>query len=44
MTQLQFNLDIDLLKLSIMNSNLDAVIKSAVVLILNENIVNKFTQ
>lgn len=36
MTQLQFNLDIDLLKLSIMNSNLDAVIKSAVVLILNE--------
>ena len=36
MTHLQFNLDIDFLKESIMNSNVDTVIKSAVVLILNE--------
>src|SRR5690606_22418486 len=36
MTQLKFNLDMDLLKDSIINSNLDSVIKSAIVLILNE--------
>ena len=36
MTQLKFNLDMDLLKESIINSNLDSVIKSAIVLILNE--------
>ncbi|AOH56240.1 transposase [Peribacillus muralis] len=36
MTQLQFNLDLDLLKVSIMSSTMDDVIKSAVVLILNE--------
>jgi len=36
MTQLQFNLNMDTLKDSVINSNLDAVIKSSVVLILNE--------
>lgn len=36
MTQLQFNLDMDFLKDSIINSNIDAVIKSAIVLVLNE--------
>lgn len=36
MTHLQFNLDLDLLKESIANSNLDMVIKSAIVLVLNE--------
>lgn len=36
MTQLQFNLDMDLLKDSIINSNIDTVIKSAIVLVLNE--------
>lgn len=36
MTQLQFNLDMDLLKESIINSNIDTVIKSAIVLVLNE--------
>lgn len=36
MTQLQFNLNIDVLKESVMNSNLDLVIKSSIVLILNE--------
>ncbi len=36
MTQLQFNLDMDILKESVINSNLDTVIKSAVVLVLNE--------
>lgn len=36
MTQLKFNLDMDHLKDSIINSNLDSVIKSAIVLILNE--------
>lgn len=36
MTQLQFNLDMDLLKESVLNSNIDAVIKSAIVLVLNE--------
>ncbi|SOC40423.1 IS256 family transposase [Ureibacillus acetophenoni] len=36
MTQLQFNLDIDVLKDSIINSNIDTVIKSAIVLVLNE--------
>jgi putative transposase len=36
MTQLQFNLDLDVLKDSIMNSNIDTVIKSAIVLVLNE--------
>jgi putative transposase len=36
MTQLQFSLDMDLLKESVMNSNIDTVVKSAVVLVLNE--------
>ena len=36
MTQVQFNLNIDVLKEAIVNSNLDMVIKSAVVLVLNE--------
>ncbi|MEK4285038.1 IS256 family transposase [Ureibacillus sp. FSL K6-0165] len=36
MTLLKFNLNMDLLKESIINSNLDSVIKSAIVLILNE--------
>ncbi|MBG9546290.1 IS256 family transposase [Cytobacillus firmus] len=36
MTQIQFNLNIDVLKEAIVNSNLDMVIKSAVVLVLNE--------
>lgn len=36
MTQLQFNLDMDYLKESVMNSNLDLVLKSSIVLVLNE--------
>ncbi|RYG70998.1 IS256 family transposase [Lentibacillus lipolyticus] len=36
MTQLQFNLNMDLLKDAVMNSNIDAVVKSSVVLVLNE--------
>jgi len=36
MTQLQFNLDMDFLKDSVMNSNIDNVVKSTVVLVLNE--------
>jgi transposase-like protein len=36
MTQVQFNLNLDVLKEAIVNSNLDMVIKSAVVLVLNE--------
>ncbi|GAE26033.1 hypothetical protein JCM9140_2061 [Halalkalibacter wakoensis JCM 9140] len=36
MTQIQFNLDIDILKESVMNSNIDAVVKSSIVLVLNE--------
>lgn len=36
MTQLQFTLDMDLLKESIMNSNIDNVVKSTIVLVLNE--------
>lgn len=36
MTQLQFNLDMDLLKESVVNSNIDVVVKSAIVLVLNE--------
>ncbi|MCM3571507.1 IS256 family transposase [Neobacillus mesonae] len=36
MTQVQFNLNMDVLKEAILNSNLDMVIKSAVVLVLNE--------
>ena len=35
MTHLQFNLDIELLKEKVMNSEMDSVIKSAVVLTLN---------
>jgi putative transposase len=35
MTHLQFNLNLDLLKESVINSNLDMVIKSAIVLVLN---------
>lgn len=36
MTHLQFNLDVNVLKESVMNSNLDLVLKSSIVLILNE--------
>ena len=36
MTQLQFTLDMDVLKDSVMNSNIDTVVKSAIVLVLNE--------
>lgn len=36
MTQIQFNLNIDLLKDSVMNSNINAVVKASIVLILNE--------
>ncbi|WHY59959.1 IS256 family transposase [Cytobacillus firmus] len=36
MTQVQFNLNVDVLKEAVVNSNLDMVIKSAVVLVLNE--------
>lgn len=36
MTHLHFNLDMDLLKDSVMNSNIDAVVKSSIVLVLNE--------
>jgi len=35
MTQVQFNLNIDDLKDSVMNSNIDAVIKASIVLVLN---------
>jgi putative transposase len=35
MTQIQFNLNIDDLKDSVMNSNIDAVIKASIVLVLN---------
>ncbi|PGT80248.1 MULTISPECIES: IS256 family transposase [Bacillaceae] len=36
MTQLQFNLDLEVLKDSVLNSDIDAVVKSAIVLVLNE--------
>jgi len=36
MTQLQFNLNLDVLKESVMNSDLDSIIKASVVLVLNE--------
>jgi putative transposase len=36
MTQFHFNLDMDLLKDSVMNSNIDTVVKSSIVLVLNE--------
>ncbi|MEK3888233.1 IS256 family transposase [Bacillus sp. FSL K6-3431] len=36
MTQLNFNLDIEILKDSVLNSNLEAVVKSTIVLVLNE--------
>ncbi|WP_108672582.1 IS256 family transposase [Peribacillus acanthi] len=36
MTQLQFNLNMELLKDSVMNSNIETVVKSAIVLVLNE--------
>jgi putative transposase len=36
MTQLNFTLDVDLLKDSVLNSNLEAVVKSTIVLVLNE--------
>jgi putative transposase len=35
MTQIQFNLDIDLLKESVMNSDINSVIKASIVLVLN---------
>ena len=36
MTQFQFSLDMELLKDSVINSNIDTVVKSAIVLVLNE--------
>ncbi|GAA0463698.1 hypothetical protein GCM10008935_19280 [Alkalibacillus silvisoli] len=36
MTQLQFNLDMGLLKDSVVNSDMEEVIKTAIVLLLNE--------
>ena len=36
MTQIQFNLNVDLLKESVMNSNIDMVLKSSIILVLNE--------
>lgn len=36
MTQLQFNLNMEVLKDSVMNSNMETVVKSAIVLVLNE--------
>ncbi|MRX74440.1 IS256 family transposase [Bacillus lacus] len=36
MTQLQFNLDLDVLKEAVINSNIEAVVRSAIVLVLNE--------
>lgn len=36
MTQLQFSLNMDILKDSVMNSNMEAVVKSTIVLVLNE--------
>jgi len=36
LTQIQFNLDIELLKESVMNSNIDAVVKFSIVIVLNE--------
>lgn len=36
MTQLQFNLNVDHLKESVMNSNIETVVKSTIVLVLNE--------
>jgi putative transposase len=36
MTQLQFNLNLDHLKESVMNSNIDSVIKASIVIVLNE--------
>lgn len=36
MTQIQFTLDMDILKESVMHSNIDAVVKSSLVLVLNE--------
>lgn len=36
MTQLQFNLDLDSLKEAVMNSNIETVVRSAIVLVLNE--------
>ena len=36
MTQFNFTLDMDILKDSVMNSNIDAVVKSTIVLVLNE--------
>lgn len=36
MTQIQFNLDLDVLKEAVVNSNIDTVVRSAIVLVLNE--------
>ncbi len=36
MTQLQFNLDLDSLKEAVINSNIETVVRSAIVLVLNE--------
>lgn len=41
MAQLNFTLDMDILKDSVMNSNIDAVVKSTIVLFLNEYIEQK---
>lgn len=36
MTHIQFNLDLELLKESVINSNIDMIVKSSIVLVLNE--------
>ena len=36
MTQLQFNLDLDSLKKAVIKSNIETVVRSAIVLVLNE--------
>lgn len=36
MTHIQFNLDMEVLKESVVNSNIETVVKSAIVLVLNE--------
>jgi putative transposase len=36
MTQIQFNLNLDILKESVMNSNIESVLKASIVLVLNE--------
>ncbi|MEK5109507.1 IS256 family transposase [Cytobacillus sp. FSL K6-0129] len=44
MTQIQFNLDLDVLKEAVINSNIDTVVRSAIVLVLNEYMDKKRDQ